>query len=482
MQTTKLHHLLTILSHEELKTLGLWLESPWANTNKKLTALYKLLQNQYPASSKQGNDKALLFKKLYPGKPYDDKMMRNLMVAMCKQVEKFLAHQRLEKDEFQSRHFLAKEYLERHEYDWYQKQVEELIDKLAEKNVKDTADYLHLSILQEELHRCQEFAQLKLSPDVLKSADRNLDSYYCIQKWRHFTELNERKMMYPESHQMSDILESLENIAKPLDLFIVKIFNQRMALTNDLSLEGYHDLKQAFFSNFDELAVQEQQLFLYYLINSTIHLWLKGNVEVMQELIELYKKGLETGLLFFHGRLSEKTFSNIVTTGNGLRQFDFVNEFIGKYGDKLAPEIKDDANIWATAHTLYKQGNFEKCITILTSHKFFSDHYALQSKILLMQAYFDAFKDNKSYLSFALDFGEAIKKYLYRSEVLSMERKTAYLNFVRYTLMLLKKIAEKDMNDTWRDAYIKQINEEQFMQGKQWLLAQLEEIKTGLPQ
>ncbi len=479
--TSKMARMLAILTPEEFKSLGLWLQSPWANTNKKLVSLYNIVQKYHPDFPAKAMDKAQLFKKLYPTKAFDDKWMRNLMAAMCKQVEQFLVHQRLESDDSLSAQLLAKEYLKRHEGEWHEKLVNEIINNLEAKKAKETEDFLVLGQLYGELYERPKYTQNKSSQAALLAANRYLDCFYGLHKWRCITELNERQLILPEGTPPTWDIPQLEHLTQHLDIPALEIYKERLGLTRSLSMEGYLHLKAEVFSKFEYLSVKDKRILLFYLINTAIQLWIKGNVQIMGELLELYKTGLKEGLLVNFDRLSETTYSNIVTIGNSLQQFVFVSDFVNKYAGKLAPEMREDGKIWAAANTLFKQHDFEKSITLLSTHGFTSHLFSLHGKSLLLQAYFEACKNDDSYFMFMLDFGEAFRKYIHRDPLLSGGREAAYLNYIKYTTILLKNLVEKKWNGKWVEAFEKQINQEEFMQGKQWVLEKLGEIKDGLP-
>ena len=481
LQPPKMARILAILTPEEFKSLGLWLQSPWANTNKKLVSLYTIVQKYHPDFSEKAMDKAQLFKKLYPTKAFDDKWMRNLMAAMCRQVEQFLVHQRLESDKILSAQLLGREYLERHEGDWHEKQVGELINSLEAKKAKETEDFLLLALLHSELYERPEHTQRKSSHAALLTADHYLDCFYGLKKWRFATEMNERQLILPEGTPPTWNISQLEHLTQHLEIPALRIYKERLDLTQSTSMEGYLHLKNEVFTRFESLSVKDQQLLLFYLINTGIQLWLKGFVQIMGELLELYKTGLKEGLLVYFDRLSETTYSNIVTIGNSLQQFVFVRDFVNEYSDKLAPEMQEDGRVWATAHAFFKQQDFEESITLLSTHSFTSHSFSLLGKILLMESYYEACKNDDSYFLFLLDFGEAFKKQIHRDQLLSEGRKAAYLNFVKYTTILLKIRIEKKWDGKWLETFEEQINREEFMQGKQWIMGKLGEIKDGLP-
>ena len=104
--------------------------------------------------------------------------MRNIMAAMTKQVETFLVHQRVRKDKTLVKQLLAKEYLERHRSDWYKKQINGVVELLESKEVKETEDYLALSLIYTELYHQLNATEINTRGESpLHRGDINLDLF-----------------------------------------------------------------------------------------------------------------------------------------------------------------------------------------------------------------------------------------------------------------------------------------------------------------
>lgn len=213
-----------------------------------------------------------------------------------------------------------------------------------------------------------------------------------------------------------------------------------------------------------------------------IRFWMKGDLEIIHELHQLYKTGIENGLLFHYGKLTVNTYVNIVTTANSVDDFDYSKMFIEKYTCFLPPEKMDDGRAWALGNWHYKQGQYEKSVEFLSNHHFEDNTFIRSSKFLLIQSYFDACLVDDSYYLFFRDYCEAVKKYFRRSKVLSKERNLAYINFVNFSFKVIKLINENNYALNNFKYLVKEINTENNMQGKKWLLAKIEYIIDGLPQ
>lgn len=478
LHPSKLTQSLQLLTPDEFKSLYKWLQSPWANANKKLVEFYGLLQKHYPAFDAKSLTKEDLFAKLYPGKTYDDKWMRNIMGGLSKQVEKFLVHQRLEKDETLYKQLLAKEYLERHRNDWFEKQVNDLVKILEGKVVKETEDYLALLLIHDEQYRQ---SNVGASFPSLQIADLYLDTFYSITKWRYLTELRERQLILQEEGLWSEKFERLSDLTKDLDIPVIEIYRERIKIGDDLRREDYFQLKEKYFTFYNRLSNWDRKLLYFYFINTVIRFWMKGDLEIIHELHQLYKMGIGNGLLFHHGRLTANTYVNIVTTANSVDDFDYCKLFIDRHTHSLSPEKIDDGRAWALGNWHYKQGQFDKSIELLSAHHFEDDTFIRNSRFLLVQSYFDACLVDDSYYLFFRDYCEAVKKYFKRSKVLSKERNLAYVNFVNFSFKTIKLLNENNYALARFQSLVKEINNENNIQGKKWLLSKIDHIIGGLP-
>ena len=472
---------LRLLTPEEFKSFHKWLQSPWANSNGKLVELYQLLQRHHPNYHSRNLTKEKVFARLYPQKKYDDKWMRNIMAGMSKQVEKFLAHQHLEKNDLLAKELLAKEYIARHESNRYTKKIKEIIKELESKKIKETDDYLKLYMIHEELYNNSDSIQTYSDGHpTLKIADLYLDTFYSIIKWRHINEMVERRFIHPEEWNLSDKKELLISLTKGLHIPINLLYQERITMVADSNKYQYDSFKKKYFSAYDQLPMWDRKTMLFYLINMVIRMWLKGEQEVIYELLSLYKTGIEKKLLFHHGKLTKSTFANIVTTANSAGEFDYSKMFIEKYSTFLPPEVIEDARAWALAKWHYKQKMYDNSIDILAKHQFSDDFFILSGKFLLLQSYFDACLIDGSYYLFFHDYVEALKKYFKRNKTFAKERTTALINTVNYAFKICKLVNNNEHSIARLEAIELKLNDENKIQGKKWLLNKLEEIKKGL--
>ena len=83
--------IISVLSKSELKELDNFINSLYFNSNRNIIRLFGLLKNQYPGFDAAKIEKELLFGKLFPLKPYNEQIMKNLSSELLQLLLEFLA-------------------------------------------------------------------------------------------------------------------------------------------------------------------------------------------------------------------------------------------------------------------------------------------------------------------------------------------------------------------------------------------------------
>ena len=239
-------------------------------------------------------------------------------------------------------------------------------------------------------------------------------------------------------------IEYLNRLGDYVDVPAIYFYQQILGENKKITESQYHLLKKTFLDRQDTLSYKDQQLIYLYLLNILIRIYLSGNNQLLPELFNLYKTGIKNQLIIHNGRISDKTFSNIVTTGNSLGHTPFIFSFIEKHTSFLKPEEQLDGKTWGMAHSYFYQHKFEETIDLLWPYKFNTVAFERSGKFLLLQAYFEAFRKDDSYLSLFFDYCNALKKYIHRDKNLSLNRKKALYNFIKYSSKIADYIIRKE--------------------------------------
>src|SRR5437016_321318 len=98
MEKSKLTEVFKTFSKDEIKSFNDFVKSPFFNKEKVLIKLAGYLQRLHPAYNFPGIEKERVFTFLYPGKKFNDGLMRNITSDLLALAEKFLAVKRLDKN------------------------------------------------------------------------------------------------------------------------------------------------------------------------------------------------------------------------------------------------------------------------------------------------------------------------------------------------------------------------------------------------
>lgn len=472
---SKLIASLKLLSLLELKSFDRWLQSPWCNSNKKAHQLFQLLKKAYPDFLPTNLLRTELFQQLYPTKKYNDRWLRNLMADLNKQTLQFLIHEALKQEEVLPKILLAKVYERRHATERLLKLAAQLNKDLEAKKNKAWEEYLYHCLLNDLLYYLPETTnRWKAANHPLHKADANLDQFYLLGKWRYRSEFVERTVALREEETELIELEVLQQIAAQHSMPVLKLYEQKLLEGKEMTEVQFDDLQEKLFKQLDILSFKDQKILYYYLLNMLIRICLRGKSHLFEKLFKLYQVGIEKQLIIHFDRISDKTYTNIVTLGNNLQQFGYVQVFIESQTVLLKKEKQLDGQIWAKAHWHFNQQDFRTAIDLLWSHKFVTPLFEIQGRFLLLQAYFEALRNDDTYLDLFLAYVEAYKKFVQRDKNLADQRKKAYLLFIKYTAKLADLVMQKEKRRTVYQQVLQNIDQEELMQGKPWLNTVLE--------
>ena len=138
MISSKAIDLLKTFSEEEFRKFGLFVNSPYFNKETIQSRFYVILKKHYPHFDNRNFEKEKVFEKLYPGKKYNDGVMRNILSGMLDIEENFIRIQNLQENEIGSEIALMKELSDRK------------MDKLFERAEKQTETILNSRKVKDE--------------------------------------------------------------------------------------------------------------------------------------------------------------------------------------------------------------------------------------------------------------------------------------------------------------------------------------------
>lgn len=464
MHNSKLLKLIAGLQSKEIHWLQKFLASPFYNTNKELIDLFQYIKKYYPSLATPKLSKEMTFKKLYPNEKFDPQKMRKAMYSLASLVEEFLVAQQLKNKPFEKKKTLLKALSDRNIYEQFQKQTKEMIADLDALPYRDTIYCKEIFELNFNYSKHTETDKQVLNAEVLKRAAEHLDAFYALQKQQLDFAVKSHEKLFKSKVKLA----SLKQVKTTLEEYPIYQVYQLIiqSFSNPDDAELYSTIESLLKNEISRLGRDDKNLVLRILLNHSSAQINKGLDLYFSRMLSLYKFGLEEELLIENNLISETTFTNIVTVGSHEKDFEWVEGFIQKYKSKLPISVQEDATCFGLGLMFYQKKDYAKTIDLILNHSFSKPLHILQSKTILLRAYFDQYLQDDSYYELLIAQANAFEKFIRRNDLISKVKKEGYLNFVLF--------ARKIINGHWqnkldRDLYEKLKNTEPVLL-KFWLL------------
>ncbi len=484
---TSLHHtkffrILQAFSPAELKAFGIWLQSPWCNSNKNLIRLLTRLMPHHPNFSDTKLTKEILFRQVLPDGKYSERRMNNLLSEAYLAAEQFLVFQRLARAQDLQKGLLSQEFQHRALDDWFFKDAAREIGHLTGKEVKSWEDQVELFRLYRGVyHHPSQEPRMAPGGNIITKMGEQLDLLYLLEKATVINEMISRNRLFKgEQHDVALELQKWLSTSEGIEHPALDLYRMRFADTGEALPFHYEQRYAAFLERFDLLNEREQNIHLLSLLNDAKLLIKSGSLDITASL-PLYQLGLTTGSILNEGKLTDNTYMTIVTASNTKGAFDFTAHFMDTYAGCLTEKTRDDCTHWAKAHTAYWQKDLESSLAILQGYHFRATDFQLISRVLHTQVYFDLYLKDGSYHDALFSFFNTFEKWLSREKLWSKFNRNSFLRFVQICRALAR-----DYTDVGSDPkkVEKLLENEHNSQALNWLKQKKEEVmllKTKRP-
>ncbi len=476
----KLIKKLSLLDSVEHKSFQRWLVSPWCNSRKILAKLHKYLMKYSQSADHEKMQLDRLYKKLYPDKPYHHKSMLNMLSDLSIEVERFLMHEMLKDQGDVQRELLKKVFQQKHrpeeELDVLQKEAGQLTLKadLMEE------DYLQLACTEEQIYWLMA-AQRRGLPDIthLQRAQDSLDQFYIHAKLRMLTEQVESARVSGMPKDVSRSLKLLGELIGEPKAPAARWYFDFLQVQENMPLPVFKALKAQFVRILPQIEARDKTIMLLLLINETARKKLSGEKNVMTESLELYDLGLSENILLYKGEMTPRTFANIISVANGLKRFDYVDDFLDKYIGYLKADLQETARLWALTYSAYLSGKPElkTLVRKLNRQSMIYTTFSLRSRVLVTQIRFDEYwLDQEAIEDTFWKYNDAFTQKLRREKDYSPKHIQALKTFNDYVRKLAEMLPITSHN---RDAFYrlkKAFEREDAIHAKTWLEDRLEKI------
>lgn len=372
--------ILKTLQKEDLKRFRNFVISPYHNSNKVLIKLFDEIIKFFPDYSNEKLRYEYLYKKLYPGKKFSERTIKNRLTEFSALLKNFLANENLKKDENTYYKLLIKELQKKKCFALSNKVI--ITSKTKNEEMKVSPNlFIHNYILEEEFH----YNSLQLS-DVQKYEKvgfpsrkagpliSHFFSTFFVQMSEHITYNETTNFNTKENNILDEFIKAInaENFIGYLEKSGYKYFphikayylTYKIKVAKDIT-SVYRELKELFLKHGTEFEETDTYV-LWAVLCETIYLKLIPD-EVQRyrrEVFELNDYFLK--LKVFPNKNEEyftpQVFENIFSAGILANEYEWVENFINEYGPMLHPDARENQVNYCLGVLNFKLKKFEKSI------------------------------------------------------------------------------------------------------------------------
>ncbi len=436
---SKMYRLIVLLSDKEFSDFGSWLRSTYLNSSKKLVAIHKIILKSKQQSRFNEMTKQELHAKLYPGKGYKAGYLNNLIRGFVEQLEKFLIWNSEYLAEHQKLAYFT-ELRKRGEKELFFKDIKEYINSLEENDTASSHSALLLFQLSETIYyHSGNDEKYDSGSEQHLSLRKHLEVFFLEKRlallYQQYHNANLKKHTFDKS-ELELLAPFIEQSTSPaIRLYLLRLYAPKSELDYQRFLTFYGN----YLREFDRLPNLERHIFLLICINDAVRLITQGDTNAKQQLMNLYKFGIEEKLLLTPEVITSFMFNNIVSISIQLKEIDFLQDLIWQYANRLPELWRKDAITWAEVNILFSEEKFINGLEQIKSHHFSHWLYRLQIRIIETMILFELF-ERGSYKKEAVEQQmKTFKKFVERNKKKYKFRAEPYLSFIKICQELLSQ-------------------------------------------
>ena len=484
----KLFRLMSVLGKSELPEIEKFLESPFHNTSKECTQLFRQLCKFHPSMDSPRLTKEFLYARVYGKTGFDDGKMRKLMTRLTALLERFLTLKELEDSAEMSSRLLIRSLEKRSDYRLFKAAVESRINELESRPGRGMEYFRETYQLFQSLLFHAETNKFTVEHEYFQHYLMSFESYFILVTLQNGTE-NIISQRLTRSNAEIHFLKAADRIAAettmadiPVVNFFHRIFRVYSMPGAEVDIEG---LRESLFGCFDQMGFHEQRMALKLLINYAIPYTNQGSVIHTKLIFDLYKIGVEKGMLILgESAVNTDLFLNITTAGLLVGEFDWTQDFIKKHGELLPDHEREIALDFCMANWYYYKGihlnsmeEFERALQSINLIPIrASEKFDLRARSLQLRVKYEVFRRNAETLDNILATAKNFRRHIAANQTYSETKKDTYFKFIHHYNVLSRLANAPDLEALSVEKALLDLTADENCIMRRWLDEKLREL------
>lgn len=487
MARQKYINILCSLDKAGLKQLSRFLVSPFHNSNKNIIRLFEYLKAIHPHYQDDKIKLEALHKKVFPSRPFNEKIIRNLVYELTEKISGFLSVQNFMNDRLAFEKHLISESENRKLIHLVSERIGKADELLSGVEIRDENYYNSRVFIEQARYNC-EFSEVPMGKSVVLSNIReeyirNASSYFILLMIsEYFAKKNREKQVNSaielklSEHILSFLDAEIENYKNETPIYLLYKF---IKLTPETTTDEYFMLKELTLKNRKKISNSTFSDFILELYNHCKTKQQLGDNRYSEEAFKLLEYMDENNLLLEpDGSVLEHNYTNAIAAALRMQKTEWALGFIQKYKNLLAASIRENAYYYNMAalnfilgvNSVNEKNTFlEKAMEFLKAVKTEDFYHTTRVNNLLLMTYYE-----QGVLEPAYSLIDTYRHFLHGNKLIPSSLQKRYLNFLNYVNRLMNILtgSKKTSIDRLRQDVIN--NETEY---KKWLMAKIEELE-----
>ncbi len=443
MKKSYLIQMLRKFDMQDFKKFGRFINSPYFNSNKKISEFYKLLSEYFPDFDSPEITKEKLFRRLYKKDNVAEGTIYYLISETESLLEKFIGIENLNPLSIDLAYLSELTKLGMHnlfaaKYKSVLKKLDSIPDELYINN------FLISEVRRDNSIQRSDFLTKK---DLIKN------------EWTDPSNELLKLFIKNSLRNLVLILNYNNVVSKELDVFmleeITQIIEKKGLVKSDIDIRVlYTEVKlmlnadEKYYKELKEILIKERRklsskifsemlvVMNNYLLRKKIATGKFDDAEIF-ELTEIYLDNLSKNK---NEKITPDAFMQIFINGAAMNKFEWLKTYVKKYSGKLEDKYVNDALCYCNAFLFYEEREFENAMKELSKIKTYSIVFIKPIvKVLQLKLYFEM-----NLHSEALDLAKSFEQFLRNDKFLSELSRKSNRDFLRFYFKLLKVSLSRD--------------------------------------
>ena len=415
---------------------------------------------------------------IFPGKKYNNKIMKNLMSELLKLGEDYLGIENFRSNPVDEYYYVLKELLNKK----LDKNFDEVITKteriLKTSLISEEYYYYKLNILSlKRTFEHRKHNRMEMMSDI-KFLIEPLITFFCmyfftinyIEKNKQL-DYNLKTEFLDEIKLISAIMEYVNTKSYQSEHVIKIYYNMFMSIYNSEDNRYFNELRiliNKYKNDFSENEMHNFHIVLHAYCSNKLNL---GNWEYLKIKFEIDKEELERKRFKKSSSITilPLEYKNLVKSGIGAREHDWTLIFIEEYKNKLTTGFDLNLYNYCLALTYFRMKEIKKALEHLSMVNYENVYDKLDVRCLLLQLYYEsnAVEELDSQI-------ESFIKFLNNDKIINKDRKAPIYTFVDSIKKLLKY--KLNIIDEYQMEEFKKSMHGTVIIDKTWFLEKIDEL------